>query len=155
MSVRTSSLETSEPCKNCANRVKYPSSTSSGEIVQARREKQQHAHTSQSLYPYKCISGTQPPAADDSLAQILDLTAARSKAPFKTTLEVDNQIKSLEKRIESATVKLVEEEWTLTEISLRRPWSSKFAAPDSYDENVTQFSREATCRISFGFSPPQ
>ncbi|KAH8926404.1 hypothetical protein BT69DRAFT_1208238, partial [Atractiella rhizophila] len=46
-----------------------------------------------------------------------DLTAARSKVPFKTTLEVDNQIKSLEKRIESATVKPVEEEWTLTEIS--------------------------------------
>ncbi|KAK4051006.1 multicopy suppressor of BFA (Brefeldin A) [Microbotryomycetes sp. JL201] len=49
--------------------------------------------------------------------RIKDLQAAKAKAPFKSVAEVDNQIKSLERQVESGTMKLVDEKKALAEIS--------------------------------------
>ncbi|BGP41768.1 multicopy suppressor of BFA (Brefeldin A) [Rhodotorula kratochvilovae] len=52
--------------------------------------------------------------------KIKDLQAAKAKAPFKTVQEVENQIKSLERQVESGTMKLVDEKKALNEISALR-----------------------------------
>ncbi|SCV73606.1 BQ2448_6036 [Microbotryum intermedium] len=49
--------------------------------------------------------------------KIKELQAAKSKAPFKSVAEVDAQIKSLERQVESGTMKLVDEKKALQEIS--------------------------------------
>ncbi|SGZ29961.1 BQ5605_C052g12579 [Microbotryum silenes-dioicae] len=49
--------------------------------------------------------------------KIKELQAAKSKAPFKSVTEVDAQIKSLERQVESGTMKLVDEKKALQEIS--------------------------------------
>ncbi|GAA5838678.1 hypothetical protein JCM9279_003825 [Rhodotorula babjevae] len=52
--------------------------------------------------------------------KIKDLQAAKAKAPYKTVQEVENQIKSLERQVESGTMKLVDEKKALNEISALR-----------------------------------
>ncbi|GAA5912237.1 hypothetical protein JCM6882_005204 [Rhodosporidiobolus microsporus] len=52
--------------------------------------------------------------------KIKDLQAAKTKAPFKTVQEVENQIKALERQVESGQMKLVEEKKALAEISSLR-----------------------------------
>ncbi|GAA6048548.1 hypothetical protein JCM3770_006547 [Rhodotorula araucariae] len=52
--------------------------------------------------------------------KIKDLQAAKAKAPYKTVQEVENQIKSLERQVESGTMKLVDEKKALNEISSLR-----------------------------------
>ncbi|GAA5889184.1 hypothetical protein JCM8208_007796 [Rhodotorula glutinis] len=49
-----------------------------------------------------------------------DLQAAKAKAPYKTVQEVENQIKTLERQVESGTMKLVDEKKALNEISALR-----------------------------------
>ncbi|KPV72426.1 uncharacterized protein RHOBADRAFT_18227, partial [Rhodotorula graminis WP1] len=52
--------------------------------------------------------------------KIKDLQAAKAKAPYKTVQEVENQIKTLERQVESGTMKLVDEKKALNEISALR-----------------------------------
>ncbi|BGP26134.1 multicopy suppressor of BFA (Brefeldin A) [Rhodotorula toruloides] len=52
--------------------------------------------------------------------KIDDMTSARSKVPYKTVQDVDNQIKSLERQVESGSMKLVDEKKALSEISSLR-----------------------------------
>ncbi|GAA6030419.1 hypothetical protein JCM8097_009099 [Rhodosporidiobolus ruineniae] len=52
--------------------------------------------------------------------KIKDLQAAKSKAPYKTVEEVENQIKSLDRQVESGQMKLVDEKKALAEISFLR-----------------------------------
>ncbi|GJN92764.1 hypothetical protein Rhopal_005802-T1 [Rhodotorula paludigena] len=57
-------------------------------------------------------------ALQDALnRKIKDLQAAKAKAPFKTVQEVENQIKALERQVESGTMKLVDEKKALAEVS--------------------------------------
>ncbi|KAK4050344.1 multicopy suppressor of BFA (Brefeldin A) [Microbotryomycetes sp. JL221] len=49
--------------------------------------------------------------------KIKDLQAAKAKAPYKSVAEVDNQIKNLERQVESGQMKLVDEKKALAEIS--------------------------------------
>ncbi|SCZ88835.1 BZ3501_MvSof-1269-A2-R1_Chr10-2g02685 [Microbotryum saponariae] len=57
-------------------------------------------------------------AMQDGLSnKIKELQAAKSKAPFKSVTDVDAQIKSLERQVESGTMKLVDEKKALQEIS--------------------------------------
>lgn len=49
--------------------------------------------------------------------QIQELQAARSKSPFRSLEELDSRIKSLEQKVDSGTLKLVDEKKSLTEIS--------------------------------------
>lgn len=49
--------------------------------------------------------------------QIKDLQHAKSKAPYKSTADVDSRIKRLEEQVESGSMKLVEEKKALSEIS--------------------------------------
>ncbi|GAA5860125.1 hypothetical protein JCM1840_002780 [Sporobolomyces johnsonii] len=49
--------------------------------------------------------------------KIKDLQAAKAKAPFKTVQEVEDQIKFLDRQVESGTMKLVDEKKALQEIS--------------------------------------
>lgn len=50
-------------------------------------------------------------------AQLKTLNEAKSKFPYKSAAEVDAQIKSLDKQVESGQLKLVEERKILNEIS--------------------------------------
>ncbi|BGP18049.1 hypothetical protein JCM10213_008415 [Rhodosporidiobolus nylandii] len=49
--------------------------------------------------------------------KIKDLQAAKAKAPFKTVQEVENQIKNLDRQVESGQLRLVDEKKALAEIS--------------------------------------
>ncbi|GAA5920936.1 hypothetical protein JCM1841_003631 [Sporobolomyces salmonicolor] len=49
--------------------------------------------------------------------KIKDLQAAKAKAPFKTVQDVEDQIKFLDRQVESGTMKLVDEKKALQEIS--------------------------------------
>ena len=46
------------------------------------------------------------------------LNDAKGKFPYKSAQDVDNQIKALDKQVESGTLKLVEERKILQEISM-------------------------------------
>ncbi|RUS17243.1 hypothetical protein BC937DRAFT_90236 [Endogone sp. FLAS-F59071] len=52
--------------------------------------------------------------------KINDLKASKDKYPYKTTAEVDSQIKDLEKKIQSGTLKLIEEKRIVADISALR-----------------------------------
>ncbi|GAA5977283.1 hypothetical protein JCM10908_004923 [Rhodotorula pacifica] len=52
--------------------------------------------------------------------KVKDLNAAKAKVPYKTAQDVDNQIKSLERQVESGSMKLVDEKKALAEISSLR-----------------------------------
>lgn len=54
---------------------------------------------------------------DRMQTKIKDLNASRAKFPFKSGAEVDAKIASLEKQVESGSLKLVDERKTLNEIS--------------------------------------
>ncbi|GAA6004112.1 hypothetical protein JCM10207_002432 [Rhodosporidiobolus poonsookiae] len=57
---------------------------------------------------------------DNLNKKIKDLQAAKAKAPFKSVEEVEQQIKSLERQVESGSMKLVDEKKALAEISSLR-----------------------------------
>ncbi|GAA5974514.1 hypothetical protein JCM11641_002067 [Rhodosporidiobolus odoratus] len=60
-------------------------------------------------------------ALQDGMAKkIKDLQTAKKKVPYNTVQEVENQIKSLERQVESGSLRLVDEKKTLTEISSLR-----------------------------------
>ncbi|GAA5906480.1 Bfr1p [Sporobolomyces salmoneus] len=52
--------------------------------------------------------------------KIAELQTAKAKVPYKTVQDVDNQIKSLDRQVESGTMKLVDEKKALSEISSLR-----------------------------------
>ncbi|GAA6062547.1 hypothetical protein JCM10212_004108 [Sporobolomyces blumeae] len=52
--------------------------------------------------------------------KISELQTAKAKAPYKTVQEVDDRIKSLDRQVESGTMKLVDEKKALSEISSLR-----------------------------------
>ncbi|GAA5968039.1 hypothetical protein JCM3765_003563 [Sporobolomyces pararoseus] len=52
--------------------------------------------------------------------KINELQTAKAKLPYKTVQDVDNQIKNLDRQVESGTMKLVEEKKALSEISSLR-----------------------------------
>ncbi|GAA6015531.1 hypothetical protein JCM11491_004384 [Sporobolomyces phaffii] len=52
--------------------------------------------------------------------KISELQTAKAKLPYKTVEDVDNQIKNLDRQVESGTMKLVEEKKALSEISSLR-----------------------------------
>ncbi|KAI9284642.1 hypothetical protein BC943DRAFT_337941 [Umbelopsis sp. AD052] len=66
------------------------------------------------------------------------LKAGQSKVPFKTTADVDRQISTLEKRIESG-VKLVEEKQILSEISTLKRHKNTI---DSFKDQQTELDKE-------------
>lgn len=49
--------------------------------------------------------------------QLKALNDAKGKFPYKSAADVDNQIKALDKQVESGTLKLVDERKILNEIS--------------------------------------
>ncbi|GAA5934527.1 uncharacterized protein JCM15063_004603 [Sporobolomyces koalae] len=52
--------------------------------------------------------------------KIAELQTAKAKVPYKTVQDVDNQIKNLDRQVESGTMKLVDEKKALNEISQLR-----------------------------------
>ncbi|KAH8921272.1 hypothetical protein BT69DRAFT_1221754 [Atractiella rhizophila] len=113
-----------ERLQNKSNEIRAQIGSSSGKNADAERRAQLRSELDAVKGEQAANKGGRQKIVDQiknlqevNRKRIQDLTAARSKAPFKTMLEVDNQIKSLEKRVESATMKLVEEKRTLTEIS--------------------------------------
>ncbi|GAA5839202.1 hypothetical protein JCM5353_007221 [Sporobolomyces roseus] len=52
--------------------------------------------------------------------KINELQTAKAKVPYKTVQDVDNQIKNLDRQVESGTMKLVDEKKALSEISSLR-----------------------------------
>ncbi|KAI5475599.1 nuclear segregation protein Bfr1 [Pseudohyphozyma bogoriensis] len=54
---------------------------------------------------------------DSVMAKIKELQAAKSKLPYKTVQDVDNQIKALDAKVNAGVMKLVDEKKALMEIS--------------------------------------
>ncbi|GAA5968357.1 hypothetical protein JCM8115_006528 [Rhodotorula mucilaginosa] len=81
--------------------------------------------------------------------KVKDLNAAKAKVPYKTAQDVDNQIKSLERQVESGSMKLVDEKKALAEISTLRKhrktvesFSSQQAAIDADKAKIDQVRKE-------------
>ncbi|POY76529.1 hypothetical protein BMF94_0370 [Rhodotorula taiwanensis] len=81
--------------------------------------------------------------------KVKDLNAAKAKVPYKTTQDVDNQIKSLERQVESGSMKLVDEKKALAEISTLRKhrktvdsFASQQAAIDADKQKIDEVRKE-------------
>ncbi|GAA5873765.1 hypothetical protein JCM3774_000164 [Rhodotorula dairenensis] len=81
--------------------------------------------------------------------KVKDLNAAKAKVPYKTAQDVDNQIKSLERQVESGSMKLVDEKKALAEISTLRKhrktvesFSTQQAAIDADKAKIDQVRKE-------------
>lgn len=70
--------------------------------------------------------------------KIKDLQAAKAKAPYKTVQEVENQIKTLERQVESGTMKLVDEKKALNEISMLRKQRKNFGQIDEQQKQIDE-----------------
>ncbi|BGP56760.1 hypothetical protein JCM8202_004466 [Rhodotorula sphaerocarpa] len=81
--------------------------------------------------------------------KVKDLNAAKAKVPYKTTQEVDHQIKSLDRQVESGSMKLVDEKKALAEISSLRKqrktvesFSAQQAAIDADKAKIDEIRQE-------------
>ncbi len=69
-------------------------------------------------------------------SRIAEQKTAKAKVPFKNTEEVDRQIDSLEKQVNSGTMKLVDERKALTDISSLRKVRKNFGQFDDSQKQI-------------------